>query len=176
MIIKQVEEYRMDDKLKMDVDELIHSCFSGYPKGRTYLKQLPQFRLLTSIEDRIVGHLAVEFRLISLDHTAYKIFGIADLCVHPDYQSRRIGSRMIEKLEKLAKLSEVDYLILIADQPEYYKRMGFIVAKNTCRWVVINNNKTLGVAHRNLHECLMVKPIGDRQWRGGLLDFLGHIF
>ena len=56
------------------------------------------------------------------------------------------------------------------------KKNGFKLVDNTCRWLIVNQQKTLGIAHRKIADSLMVKPLGSKEWKDGIVDFLGPIF
>jgi len=176
MKVERQEEYRITDKTEQAIQHLFAHCFPGYPDGRTYYKQLPDFRLLAWEAQSLAAHLAVEHRMISVEGTPYRIFGVVDLCVHPDYQHQRLASKLLSTLEQLAKDSQVDFILLIAAEQGIYENNGFFAADNLCRWLMLVNHRTVGIARRKLHDCLMVKCISGKPWPDGEVDFLGAVF
>jgi len=81
-----------------------------------------------------------------------KIFGVVDLCVDHNFQSKNIASSILQKLEKLGLQHNVDFLVLIAQNHEIYQKNGFSLVNNTCRWLMINGHQTLGVGSRRIEE------------------------
>ena len=176
MRIQRTEEFLLPSSTKKEIHQLLLRCFSEYPKDQTYYKQLPDFRLLAYNDKVLLGHLAVDHRLININGTVCRIFGVGDLCVDPEHQSQNLASSLLQELETLGKDADIDFLVLISNEHEFYKKNGFHLVNNTCRWLMINDHKIFGVGHRRIESCLMVKALRDKTWEEGLVDFLGHIF
>ncbi len=174
--IEQVAEIDISSNTHLHIHQLLSSCFSGYPKNRSYFKQLPHFRLLVKNEDKLIGHVAIDHRLVSIDTDVFRIFGLADLCVNEAFQSKNIATRMLNHLDDLAKKSGIDYILLFTNQQSFYEKNGFSSVDNVCRWVFINDDRTLGVSQRKLGKTIMIKSYSDKKWSNGLLDLMGHIF
>jgi N-acetylglutamate synthase-like GNAT family acetyltransferase len=174
--IQAIPEFSLPPSWKVQIGALLQACFSGYPSDRIYLKQLPAFRLLAFLEKKIVGHLAVEHRVINNDGNLYTIFGLTDVCVDVSLQRHHIATRLLEAITTLGKESAIDFLVLTAGLPSFYQKHGFQVVDNPCQWVLINQHYTYGVAARKAVDALMIKPLGDKAWSPGILDFLGHVF
>ena len=173
---EQVAEIDISPDLHTQINHLLSSCFSGYPKNRSYFKQLPHFRMLVKNEAQLIGHVAVDHRLINVGSDVFRIFGLADVCVDKDFQSKNIASHLLNQLDQLAQKSGVDFIVLITNQHPFYQKNGFSIVDNVCRWVFINDDHTLGVSQRKLGKSIMIKPFSNKDWGNGILDFLGHIF
>jgi GNAT superfamily N-acetyltransferase len=176
MLVERIEEHAISHQTHQEIERLLTSSFSEYPVGRTYFKQIPDFRLLFRVEDHLAGHLAVEYRIINLAGETARIFGIADFCVDADFRNQKIGSQLLQYLEKYARQFRIDFLLLIAAEHSFYLPHGYQAANNRCRWLMIQNNQSFGIADRRIDNCLMVKPLGKRPWKEGTVDFLGHLF
>ena len=174
--IQRIEEFQISESVHQQINLLMDKTFGDYYEDKSYYKQLPTFRYLVWKKDQLIGHMAVEYRNINIDDMLSKIFGVVDLCVDHNFQSQNIGSTLLQNLETLGIQYQVDFIVLIAQNHEVYEKNGFGLVDNTCRWLMINGNQSLGIGHRRITECLMVKPIGDKVWKSGLVDFLGHIF
>jgi GNAT superfamily N-acetyltransferase len=174
--IVRTEESRIGEQLKLRISGLLAQSFPGYPSGRIYYRQLPSFRYLASAGGELVGHLAVEHRMINAGGTHACIFGIADLCVEAQYQSRQIGSGLLQAAETDARNEGIDFLVLISDEHGFYERAGFRVADNICRWVSIGDHVSIGLVQGRLPGSLLVKPLGGKKWGEGVVDFLGYMF
>ena len=176
MTINRLEEFLIDEATHQKIEELLSDSFDDYPQGRTYYKQLPGFRFLAWEADQLIGHLAVEHRLINVGGMEARIFGVVDLCVKTASQHQKIGSSLLAEIEKLGKESKIDFILLVAPDKELYLKNDYQETDNICRWLLINQSKTFGVSQRSIGNSLMVKPLGEKKWNEGLLDFLGHIF
>jgi N-acetylglutamate synthase-like GNAT family acetyltransferase len=176
MTLERLEEFRVVGAKAKAIRQLLGDCFPGYPSNRVYYKQLPHFRFLAWEADQLIAHMAVEHRMVKVGSQPSRIFGVVDLCVHPDFQHRQIASGLLEQLDELARGSEVDFILLVASTPAFYENHGFRPARNLCRWMMLINHQTVGVVNRHLNDILMVKPVSGKPWPEGELDFMGTVF
>jgi GNAT superfamily N-acetyltransferase len=105
-----------------------------------------------------------------------RIFGLIDLCVDPQYRSRKIATKLLQQVDELGRSSEIDFLILFADDRRLYTEHGYCRVENLCRWMMVDEHQTLGIAEKTLADCMMVKQIGARAWQDGTVDLLGYLF
>jgi putative acetyltransferase len=123
----------------------------------------PVLSLLASVDDRIVGH--VLFSRVRLKPSGQDVSAalLAPLAVHPDFQSRGIGSQLVAEGLRQLSGSGVE-LVFVLGHPGYYPRFGFSAAgiqgfeapypipeKNAEAWMVrelhpgvIGNTRTRG--------------------------------
>lgn len=176
MILHRVEEFQLTTAIHAKIRSLLALSFESYPSERNFLHQTPSFRYLMLDDKALIGHMAVEHRIIQLDGKTISIFGITDLCVHPEHQHQQSASKMIMELEDLANTHKVEAIMLFTNLFPLYKKLGFVKQANKCRWLMIQNDVSLGVARRSLEDCLMVKMLSDTKWTDGEVDLLGHVF
>jgi len=176
MKLQHLHEYEIDELLEAAIAGLLGECFPEYPKGRIYYKQMPDFRFLCWENEALVAHMAVEHRIVNNEGQLLRIFGITDLCVAEPFQHRRLASRLISELAILGLRCRVDFLLLMAKDHSLYLSNGFKLVANSCQWLMISEHNSLGVTRRQVRSSLMVKALGKKQWRPGLVDFLGHVF
>ena len=79
--------------------------------------------LVAESEGIVVGHVA--FSPVTIDNDRnFRGYILAPLAVKPDFQKRRIGSKLIESgMQQLLKMG-VNILFVYGD-PEYYSKFGF---------------------------------------------------
>ena len=175
MKIERIEEYQITASTTSHIQKLLQQAFWQFPDQRIYYKQVPHFRYLVWDEDILAAQVGVEFRIIALNNQPVRIFGIMDLCVDSEYRSQNIGSNLLEKIEAEGLKHNIDFILLFAGDQRIYKNQGYQQVNNTCKWLLINNHQSLGVVHRNIN--LMVKQLGFKQWKEGVLaDLLGFVF
>lgn len=174
--IERIEEFLIKPDVQEQIHNLLKKCFSEYPGNRTYYKQLPDFRYLVWHEQQLIGHLAVEHRVMNNGNEVARIFGVVDICVDEDFQSQKTATTLLDELTILGQQNSIDFIVLFADQHDLYFNNGFQLVHNICRWLIINEHQTFGVGHRRIEDCLMVKPIGEKVWTKGVADFLGAVF
>lgn len=175
MTLSHIPEYQLNAQEKIAITALLQSCFPQYPL-RPYFRQLPHFRVLAHDDSgTLIGHIAIEHRMINDAGQTLRIFGLADVAIHPTQQNKGLGSKLLQFTEQLARDTAVDALLLIAAEPEYYLKNDFLAVENDCKWLFLQGDQTLGVLQRRLGG-LMVKMLQGGEWRSGQLDLLGHIF
>jgi putative acetyltransferase len=86
---------------------------------------LPTISLVAENDEAIVGHIA--FSPVQIDNNEnIQGYILAPLAVHPGYQKRRIGSRLIDHGMQLLSDMGVNVVLVYGD-PAYYGRFGFSV-------------------------------------------------
>jgi GNAT superfamily N-acetyltransferase len=177
LTLNLLDEFRIEPAQREAIRGLLKTSFpeARFAETRTYLKQAPPRRLLATNASSLVGHLGLEHRVIGTTIGPAPIFGIVDLCVHPLHRGQGIASQMLSCVEALGRRHAIEFLVLFARDARLYERNGFSRARNPLRWVKIHEHQTIGIGEQPLDE-LMVKPIGQRSWPAGLVDFLGYQF
>ena len=176
MQIQKVIEHTVNSDLSSKIADLLQRSFEGFPKGRIFFQQLPSFRIVVAENNTLIGHLAVHHRIISSNGVVFPIFGITDLCVAEMNQNSGIASSMLNYLEELAENSNIDFLMLVSGKNEFYLKRGFQLASNVCCWVMIQNNRSIGLVRRRVENGFMYRSIKDKVWPDGEIDLLGHVF
>lgn len=176
MQIKHLYEHNLVEELRREIAELLSDSFDGYPNGRVFFHQIPALRILASKNNTLIGHLAVDHRVIHSGGVNFSIFGIVDLCVGKEYREAGLATDMLKYLYDLAEKSGIDFLMLVSGANEFYLKRGFSIANNVCCWMMVQNNRSIGLVRRKLEEGLMYKAVGDKVWPETEIDLLGHIF
>jgi len=116
--------------------DVVHiSAFGGEAEARlvsalrestTYNRELS---LVAELGGRIVGHVLLTRVPLRNDGTEKHVLALAPMSVVPSQSHRGIGSELINASINLAK--EKGYgAIVVMGHPEYYKRAGFIPARD----------------------------------------------
>ncbi len=176
MEIERLEEFALPEGVRESIMALLRECFPDYPEQRSFFKQLPAFRYLAWAQSELIGHLAVEHRMVNNGGCLRRIFGIADFCVAPDYQHQRVGSRMLSELENLGRQNGVEFIMLMTNDQQWYRHFGFELVETECRWFLIHGDRSFGIVQRYIDQGLMVKSLSGDEWLPGIVDFLGYIF
>lgn len=169
-------EFEITSQEHSEITLLRNACFDSCTRERSYFKQLPHFRYLAVENGEIVGMVGVDHRMISIDGREFSIFGIIDLCVAGSQRGQGIAASLMRAVESQARISQIDFLVLMADNHGFYQKFGFELRSNYCAWLRINDFKNFGIAFEQLDKELMSKQLGSKLWPDGMLDFLGYLF
>ena len=85
---------------------------------------VPDLSIVAELDDKLVGHiLLTEINIVNKD-TSSTSLAMAPVSVHPDFQGRGIGAKLILKSHEVAK--ELGYLsIILLGHDQYYPRFGY---------------------------------------------------
>jgi len=172
-----LDEFRIRPAEREAIRGLLAECFprAGFTGNRTYAKQIPGRRLVATAGGRILGHVAIEHRVVNTATGPASIFGLIDVCVAPSSRGNGTASKMLSYIGDLASQHGIEFLVLFARDARLYERNGYRRASNPLRWVKINEHEIIGIGEEPLEE-LMVKPVGARPWPEGPVDLLGYQF
>lgn len=176
MRIEVIREYEISQATHKLANQLLVESFPEYPLGRSYYKLLPQFRYFVWDNEQLIAQMSIEHRVITNSGVPTKIFGVIDLCVAASHRRQGIATELLQQIEQLGKASGIKFLILFADDDRLYLRHGYQRVENVCRWLKVDEHKTLGIGEASLADCLMVKPLATQQWKKGTVDLLGYLF
>lgn len=177
MRIEQHLEMTVSESMDTELIELLRHAFPSIYPNRRYFKQLPHFRLIAYEDEQIIGQVGLDFRVMNMNGKPIHVLGIIDLCVREEVRGRGVGRTLMEKVIDLGETYLVDFLLLFADRPDLYERVGFHKVSNTCTWLQIDdeNQTTRGIGEATFEE-LMIRQVGDKWWAGGTLDLLGYLY
>jgi predicted N-acetyltransferase YhbS len=171
-------EFTLTDKVKSELTTLLGICFPDTKyHGRNYYKQLPHSRLIMSIDGRVIGQVAMDYRAMNLNEKLVHVLGAVDMAIHPDYQGLGLGTLLMNRLEQIAieNKNNIDFLYLVTGVPLFYEKIGYKRTSQKVSWMKIHQNKNQGMAHEQIEDTtLMYKSISDKHWQDGDLDMLGY--
>ncbi|MFN1835661.1 GNAT family N-acetyltransferase [Balneola sp. MJW-20] len=113
------------------IESVITEAFKDIPQsdGTEHLivKQLRDtdamvLSLVAELDQEIIGHIA--FSEVKIGELDGKWYGLAPLSIHPDHQSKGVGSTLInEGLRYLESMNAAGCILV--GEPSYYSRFGF---------------------------------------------------
>jgi len=93
-------------------------------KIRKNKEYIPELSLVAIVDKKIVGHILFFPVKIINDSKINICLSLAPVAVHPDFQNRGIGSKLVK--EGLKKSLEMRYSsVIVVGHPNYYPRFGF---------------------------------------------------
>jgi len=173
--LEVIAEIDVGKSLEKDIQLLRNSCFPNYSVNRSYYKQLPHYRALEYEDEQLVGYMGIDYRVVAVDAKPLKIFGVIDFCVAKNFRGNGIGNSMLSSLYSYAEAKDIEFIILIADDPRIYVNNGFKQIKSYSSWLRINEHVNYGVSVEYLSD-LYAKQVGQKIWPVGHVDWLGYQF
>jgi predicted N-acetyltransferase YhbS len=170
-----IHEIDVDGPTHGRIEALRNDACPEYAVARSYYKQLPNLRALQFDGADLVGTMGLDYRAMAVGDAVVKILGVIDFCVAAHARGQGIGSTMLRALIAYATARNVDFVILMADDPRLYARHGFQRVEAHASWLRIHEHKSYGIAFAHIDD-LYVKQIGDKAWPDGHVDWLGYMF
>jgi predicted N-acetyltransferase YhbS len=91
---------------------------------------IPELDLVAVHDGEIVGNVVCNRAIIETDASGtVTVLALGPIAVHPKYQGKRIGSRLIEEVKNIAPSLGFEAILLYGD-PNYYSRLGFLPAES----------------------------------------------
>ncbi len=170
-----IHEIDVDKETHRQIKELRNSSFPDHISKHSYYKQLPHIRCLEHRGGHLVGYMGLDYRVIGVGNEHFKILGVIDFCVAQAERGKGVGRSMLDKLSDYAETKDVDFIILISDLDDYYRRNGYTRVRAPSSWLRLHEYKNYGVAYDQLDD-LYIRPVREKQWPEGHVDWLGYMF
>ncbi len=180
MEIKFYYELEIEANLSKQINALLEDCFEGIGyHGRDYFKQMPHYRLIGTEHGRVIGHLGMDLRMMSIDGHNVAMLGVVDFCVNRNYRGKGMGAALLLRMLEMGTRfnHKVDGIFLVTDDPNIYLKHGFEIMDVHVKWLKIDQHQTLGIGHEKIDDAhLMVKSLTGQPIRGNQLDMLGYMY
>ncbi|WP_062263771.1 GNAT family N-acetyltransferase [Endozoicomonas arenosclerae] len=170
-----IHEIDVDKKTHHQIKELRNSSFPDHTSEHSFFKQLPHIRCLEYRDSILVGYMGLDYRVMGVGDHHFKILGVIDFCVAESERGKGLGSSMLDSLASFAEVKDVDFIILVSENRSFYKRNGFRPLTVPSSWLRLHEYKNYGVAFEYIDD-LWVKPVSDKHWPEGHVDWLGYMF
>ncbi|EHZ2652376.1 GNAT family N-acetyltransferase [Vibrio vulnificus] len=157
------------------IESLRNQVFPDHQANRSYYKQLPHMRALQYENNILVGYLGLDYRVIKVGDEVYNVLGIIDFCVAEQWRGKGIGSLMLSEVSSFAQGKAVDFIMLISELDEFYRKQGYSKVEGIHSWLRLHEHTNYGVAVEHIDE-LFIKSISGKQWANGHVDWLGYMY
>ena len=88
------------------------------------VEELVQAAFANEHEGRIIGHILLTEIIVQNDSQIFPGLALAPVSVHPEYQGKGIGSKLIEEAHRRATTLGYPFIVLIGHE-SYYPRFGY---------------------------------------------------
>jgi len=175
-VIQTFTEPTLPTAVRDELCPLLDEAFPGFFDGRTYVKQQPHFRIIMYAASEVVGHVALDYRVIRIGAEIVPICFVIDLCVRKHHRGQGLGSKILEEAEAQARQAATHFMVLMADLHDFYGHRGFLRIQGVLtKWLAIENRASHSLIEEDLSDQLMAKPLTKFCWPGGPVDMLGYL-
>lgn len=177
MRIETHHEIALTEAADAEIAALLEVAFGqddGF-QGRSFYKQRHHLRVLAREDGQLIGHIALNYRVIRVADRLVPIIGLAEVATAPDQGGKGVASTLLRETIKIASGTQAAFILLFGDHPIYENR-GFVKQKNTLRFTKVEDNRSQEIVTMST-EALHVMAVGNQTWDDTAeVDLLGHIF
>lgn len=155
---------------------LFRDSFENYPSDYTFYHQPPHFRFLVWLEENLVGHLGVSFRYARSGSDVLRVYGISELCVSSLHRKKGIAKQLLENLRNEADEKDIDSIISLTDNPDFYLKNGYSLLDQEVKWMMMKNFRSLGIMNRKITDSLVFLSRKAHDLNQYPLDLLGPMY
>ena len=121
VVFKLVEQAFQDMKYS-NHDE--HNLVERLRKSEAFI---PELSLVAELDGDVIGHILLSKVIIKNTEQSFESLSLAPVSVHPDYQKRGIGGKLINQAHQTAASLGYESVVLLG-HPEYYPKFGYVPA------------------------------------------------
>jgi len=174
--LEYVREPDVSDALDRELRELLSGAFAqphnAFFKERRYAQELPRHRfLLRSTEGRLLAHLAVHEKVISVAGAKVAIGGIAEVCVHESARRRGYVRLLLDHAHRELVESDIGFAFLFGDT-NVYGSSGYRHVLSPIRHL----NHLTNEYETSVRRDALVKSLTTAPWPEGPIDLCGPFF
>ncbi len=118
----------------------------------------------------IIAHAGVHEKAVEADGRRFRIGGIAEVCVHPEFRGRGFVRAMLACIHDWLIRHEFDFAVLFGE-PSIYQSSGYVEASN------LVHDAATGAGHGCRPQSpAMVKELSGTPWPTGEVYLPGPMF
>ena len=131
-------KYLPDDSVDVALDEelrrLLTTCFTKpqdvvFRERRYFLEPYHHRWVILDGEGAMVAHIGVHEKRVEAEGQLYRIGGIAEVCVHPEYRGRGYVGMMLQCVHDWLRRHDFTFAVLFGD-PRVYGSSGYAEISN----------------------------------------------
>lgn len=175
MDVEYLADSSVDDALDAQIRRLLTTCFTKpedvvFKDRRYFIEPYPHRWVIRDTQGFIVAHIGVHEKSVKSGGRTFRIGGIAEVCVHPDFRGRGFVKKMLACVHDWLVRNEFVFAILFGD-PRIYNSSGYVQKDN-----LIHDDTTATGENCTSQSPVMVRPLTETSWPGGQVYLPGSKF
>lgn len=153
---------------------LLATCFvkpqdAVFRTRRYFREPYPHRWIIEDAAGAFIAHVGAHDKIVRAAGKTYRIAGIAEVCVHPDYRGQGLVRTMLRRIHRELARRGFDFAVLFGD-PRVYASSGYSGVGN-----LFHDEKTAGRIRRK-NVAAMVHPLSATPWPRGRVHLPGPTF
>ena len=173
--VEYLPDSSVDASLDAELRALLTTCFTKPQdvvfKDRRYFCEPYAHRWVIRDARRcIIAHAGVHLKAVEADGHRFRIGGLAEVCVHPEYRGRGFVRAMLVCIHDWLIGREFDFAVLFGE-PDIYQSSGYVEVHN-----LLHDEVTAAGQKCKTQSPAMVKQLSDIPWPAGEVYLPGPKF
>lgn len=166
--VVRIADEAVDPAFDRELRHLLAGCFTKPGdeifESRRHFEVPPSWRWSVRSGDRLIAHAAAHDFGIEFAAGCFRILGIAEVCVEPDFRGRGLVRRMLDAAHDFGVERGFDFAMLFG-RPEIYRSCGYRAPSGT---VLVEGPDGRGRFREDalMRPLAIDVPIGDSELRG----------
>lgn len=162
--VEYLKDETVDSRLDHELRSILSICFikphhSVFQKRR-YFREPPQHRwIIRNKSGEIVAHAAVHEKTVTAGGEKFKIGGVAEVCVHPEFRGHGLVKILLSSVNKWLCSQNFPFSVLFGN-PRIYSSSGYSPVDNLFHDSETDNGTTM----RKQSSHAMIKQLLDKSW------------
>lgn len=161
--VEYLPDSSVDASLDAEIRALLTRCFTKPQdvvfKDRRYFCEPYEHRWVIRDAGRsVIAHAGVHQKAVEADGRGFRIGGIAEVCVHPEYRGRGFVRAMLACIHDWLIRHEFDFAVLFGE-PSIYQSSGYVQVNN-----LVHDEVTATGETSRTQSPAMVKELSGTPW------------
>lgn len=171
MNVEYLSDSSVDDAGDRELRGLLSTCFTKpgddvFSKRRYWREPYQHRWIIRNERGALIAHVGVHDKRVEAEGRTFRIGGICEVCVHPDYRGRGQVKAMLECVHSWLSANRFPFSVLFGD-PQVYGSSGYVTVDN----VYLNEDGQEGEKVKG-----MVRQMADIRWPDGDVHLVGLKF
>jgi len=170
--VRFLPDSAITDEQDRELRELLFLCFQKecFREHRYYIEMPTYHWCIYDATGKLVAHTALHLRRIVSLSREFVAGGIAEVCVHPDFQRRGLVKTMMQEADDFLAEQNIPFALLFGEA-KIYTSSGYTPVPNKIRY---RNSDDEWI--EEINSDFKFKKLGDWDWPEGQIDLCGPFF
>ncbi|UCC96954.1 MAG: GNAT family N-acetyltransferase [Phycisphaerales bacterium] len=175
MEVEYLPDSSIDASLDAELRALLTTCFTKpqdvvFKDQRYFCEPYPHRWVIRDTNYSIIAHAGIHEKVVEADGRRYRIGGLAEVCVHPDYRGQGFVKAMVACIDDWLFARGYDFAVLFGES-YIYQSSGYVEVSN-----LVYDEVTPSGEKYKAPEPAMVKPLAGIPWPAGEVYLPGPKF
>ena len=173
--VEYLADSSVDASLDAELRKLLTRCFTKpedavFADRRYFREPYPHRWVIRDTKGSIIAHVGVHEKSVEADGRTFRIGGIAEVCVHPEFQGRGFVKAMLACVHDWLNRHEFDFAVLFGN-PRMYGSSGYIQVNN-----LVHDEVSATGQRCTSQGPAMVRQLSHTPWPAGQVYLPGRKF